>query len=117
MTNDIRSTPGAPPLADGNPSRGLEGALLAPSQGTGEAPGTGGTAVDARSSNARALEEIYPGAAMYRTANVNEWRPDIDRIVGEQVKEAKAAGKDKESCPHASWTAGWWAWHRAWGKS
>ena len=54
---------------------------------------------------------------MYRTANVNEWRPDIDHIVGEQVKAAKAAGKDKESCPHASWTAGWWAWHRAWGKS
>lgn len=53
---------------------------------------------------------------MYRTANVNEWRPDIDAIVGEQVKAAKAAGLDKESCPHASWTAGWWAWHRAWGK-
>ena len=54
---------------------------------------------------------------MYRTANVNEWRPDIDSIVGEQVKKAKAAGQDKESCPHASWTAGWWAWHRAWGQS
>jgi len=52
----------------------------------------------------------------YRTASVNEWRPDIDHIVGEQVKAAKAAGQDKESCPHPSWTAGWWAWHRAWGQ-
>ena len=54
---------------------------------------------------------------MYRTANVNEWRPDIDLIVGDEARMAKAAGKDKESCPHEGWTAAWWAWHRAWVKA